>query len=259
MPSLRKPAAPRRDLLVESLLVLALAGEALLLVALVLHGPEVRNSRGFVGAVGHISAAVFYGAFGVLSYLLVGLAMWTTALRLARRELSSPRSRLVGFGLLVVGGCMLVAKIFPETQSVSAADRPWGLASGGFVGATARDLLFPAFGHFGTVLAGIVLLCTGLAFATDWLLYEMIFEGAKRAGSLLGHLRRFWPEPVLATAAAAAPAKPDRKAKKDPLAAEPLKLASAPAPVERSVVIDKEGVALDDPEFVVPPELAERL
>ena len=51
MPQL-KPSERRRDHVVEALLVLALAGQVLLLAALVLHGPEDRHSTSFVGVVG---------------------------------------------------------------------------------------------------------------------------------------------------------------------------------------------------------------
>ena len=92
MPQL-KPSERRRDHVVEALLVLALAGQLLLLTALVLHGPEDRRSTSFVGVVGHFAASMVYGAFGVFSFVLAALGIWTTALRLARRGLTAPRWR----------------------------------------------------------------------------------------------------------------------------------------------------------------------
>lgn len=280
MPQL-KNAGRRRDLVVESLLVLALAGQVLLLVALVLHGPEDRRSESLVGVVGAFTASMVYGAFGVLSYVLVSLGIWTTALRVAQREITAPRWRALGFGLIVLGGCTLVTQILPDGTVGAAAARPWGSAPGGAIGESLFDLLRAPFGAFGTFLVAVVLLCTGLAFATDWLIYEMVYEGVRRAGSLFGLVKRFWPEPILAAAAAAPAPKPKKAPKSEPAAptvaaaaatavleAPPAPPApasaaapAAPAPDTTKAAADAAAppTDLDDPMLEVPDELLSRL
>ncbi|MCE9637177.1 MAG: DNA translocase FtsK [Planctomycetes bacterium] len=198
MPPLNKPSTRRRDGVSESFLVAALAAQLLLLVALVMHGPDDGASPSLVGSIGRFAATMVYGAFGVLSYLLVALGLWTTALRLARKEISSPRWRAAGFVLFLLGGCTLIHQFFPASALGGPRASPFGFEPGGALGSLTFSVTHPALGSVGTFLFSVVMLCTGLAFATDWLLYEMAYEIVRRAGSLFGALKRFWPEPAIA-------------------------------------------------------------
>jgi len=219
MPESKKSSDRRRVRTAEALWLAAFAAQLLLLVALVLHGPDDGRSRGFVGAVGNFAAAVVYGLFGVLSFPLIALGLWTTALRLARKELSSPRWRIAGFVLFLAGGCALVHQFFPRT-AVGGHPSFLGPDPGGALGAGVFALTEPAFGLVGAFLVAVVLLCTGIAFATDWLLYEMAYAVVRRAGSLFGLLKRFWPEPALAGAVTQLPAEPKPVSRKKSAAAE---------------------------------------
>jgi DNA segregation ATPase FtsK/SpoIIIE-like protein len=254
MPDSRKAPVRRPDRLVEALLFAALALQLLLLVALVLHGPGDGAPRGVVGSVGRFAAAMVYGAFGVLSYLLVALGLWTTAVRLARHELSSPRWRMAGFALFVIGGCSLVHQFFPRPQVGASGADLFGYDPGGAVGSLTFAVLQPALGSVGAFLIGVVLLCTGLAFATDWLLYDMAYTVLRRTGSLFGVLKRFWPEPALAGAGAEAAAAAPRTATRvedpadDAEAMHSATLAPAPLPSPTAVTNPAKFDVFDAPE-----------
>ena len=269
----RRPAngkpTPSNDRVAEAIVFAALAAQVLLLVALVLHRPDGGTARGIVGSVGRFAAYVVYGLFGVLSYLLVSLGIWTTSLRLARKSLTSPRWRAAGFVLFLVGGCTLVHQFFPRSELVAAPGQFFGYDPGGALGAGAHSLVAPAFGNVGTFLFSTVLLCTGIAFATDWLLYEMAYGLLRRAGSLFGLLKRFWPEPVLAAGPVDAPAalvESSKRAKDAAAEAASMRSATAapPAASPAPLLTFPPGAAsgatsIDDPVIEIPADLADRL
>lgn len=254
----------------EALLLAALAGQLLLLIALVVHGPDDGSSKGVVGVAGGFAAELVYGLFGVLSYLLVALGMWTTALKLARKELTSPRWRAAGFVLFLIGGCALVHQFFPRGE-IPAQGTLLGWEPGGALGAAVAKLTHPAFGKVGAFLLSVVLLCTGLAFATDWLLYDMAYAVARGTGSVFGLLKRFWPEPVLAGSRAAGTKAKTPRAERAPrdeeIAPTEMRLTTA-APVATSPItvvppgtaqVGTDGLIFDDPEIEVPSDVASRL
>ena len=92
MPAAKTPPKRHRDLVVESLLIAALATEVLLVVALVVHGPQPRGDTGTVGVVGRFAANALYTAFGAVSFLLLAVALYTTVLAIVRREVGSPNT-----------------------------------------------------------------------------------------------------------------------------------------------------------------------
>jgi len=203
LPTKKSPDLRRRDLVREATLVGALAIELLLVVALVVNGPNPRGDTHLIGVVGRFLAAVLYTGFGIVSFVLLALAMYVTALALVRKSVTAARMRAVGVVLLLVGACSLVHQLMPTGYQSASGGRPAGYLPGGLVGELTYAVLRWPFGTFGGFVLSVVLLCTGFAFATDWLLYEMAFDGLKRlagAGSLVS---RFWPKaPVLATAGA---------------------------------------------------------
>ena len=262
----------------ESLLVAALAAEALLLVALVVHGPEPHGSTNLVGVAGRFLAGAMYTAFGVVSFLLLAFGLYVTVLRLVRRQLDAARMRAAGVLLLVLGACALVHQLLPNGYLADDGARPYGRTPGGWTGETVHAMLRIPFGTFGAFVFSVVLLCTGFAFATNWLLYEMAFEGLKKLGGLGWLFSRFWPKPVLASGGAAKSAvKSDdpRQIDADRLAtvpALPVPALEFPAAVKEkesaaaTAVLEAEpsvadaapaphDVVIDDPEILVPAEL----
>jgi S-DNA-T family DNA segregation ATPase FtsK/SpoIIIE len=261
LPAKKTTDQRRRDLAVEAMLFGALAAQVLLLVALVVHGPAPGPSTSVVGVVGRFLAGALYAGFGVVSFALLASTIYTTVLALVRKSVSAPRWRAVGIVLLVVGACALIHQLLPNGYAAEDGGRPYGRAPGGLLGETVFTLLKVPFGSFGSFVFSIVLLCTGFAFATDWLLYEMAFDGLKWLGGAGSLFSRFWPKgPLLAAAgaskSAAAPAKPERS-KKEEAAAQRAELAGAPSAV---AVLDEDEeptgeVLLDDPEILVPADL----
>jgi S-DNA-T family DNA segregation ATPase FtsK/SpoIIIE len=257
----KTPDLRRRDLIVEASLVGALAIELLLVVALVVVGPNPRGDTNLVGVVGRFLAAVLYTGFGIVSFVLLALAMYVTALALVRKQVTAARMRAVGVALLVVGACSLVHQLMPTGYQSAAGGRPVGYLPGGFVGETTYALLRWPFGTFGGFVLSVVLLCAGFAFATDWLLYEMAFDGLKRlagAGSLVS---RFWPKiPALAgagastAALAAAPEAPAKSARAE-LTVESATAVLDEEEQEELAAAPEAALDFDDPELLVPAEL----
>ena len=260
----KTPDLRRRDLVVEASLVGALALELLLVVALVVVGPNPRGDTNLVGVVGRFLAAVLYTGFGIVSFVLLALAMYVTALALVRKQVTAWRMRGVGVALLVIGACSLVHQLMPTGYESAAGGRPVGYLPGGWVGEGTYALFRWPFGTFGGFVLSVVLLCTGFAFATDWLLYEMAFDGLKRlagAGSLVS---RFWPKtPALATAGAStaavvsapeAPAKATRAELSAQAATAVLDEEEEEQEVE-PVPAPEAEIEFDDPELLVPAEL----
>jgi S-DNA-T family DNA segregation ATPase FtsK/SpoIIIE len=261
----------RQDFLVEASLLLALAGEALLLVALLTYGPDPHEQQHMVGMVGRFLASLFYGGFGVAAFLLVALALYTTLLRMVRRTVTAPLMRVVGGLLVLVGACTFVHQFFPDLLP----DR----GAGGLLGEITFDLMRVPFGAFGTFIFSVVFLCTGFAFATDWLVYEMLYDGVRRLTSAAGLLRRFWPQTALAGAEGAeavaepveAPAPKGRGKKKEADAdAAPQDAEAAvepeaePPPTEDESAADASAeepgeLELIDPDVEVPPDMLEGL
>ncbi|MCG3134470.1 MAG: hypothetical protein HMLKMBBP_01776 [Planctomycetes bacterium] len=282
----KKPSAgPRRDLVAEGLWIAALAGQLLLLAALVVHGPHPHYAEGFVGSVGKFAAWLVFGAFGVASFVLVALSIWLTVMRLAQKDVPSLRWRIAGVFMMTVGGCTVIRQFFPDGAVGAGGARPFGIAPSGALGEAVWSILSGPFGNFGTFLVSIVLLCVGAAFATDWLVYELTWEGAKRASGVFSFARKFFPEPALAEASGAkeaAPAKGGRRAKPDakadaadetsaksalldgPAAHAAPAAGAAKPPALRFPVIEEEprgedSALVDDPLLEIPEELASRL
>ncbi len=263
MKSKKSPDPRRRDLVVESLLFGALAVELLFMVALVVHGPDPRGDTNLVGVVGQFVAGALYAGFGVVAFLLLGLSMYVTVLSLVRRSVASARMRSAGVAVLVLGGCALVHQLFPAGYAAEGGGHPFGRAPGGLLGDVTYSLLKVPFGSFGAFVLSVVLLCTGFAFATDWLLYEMAFEGLKKlagAGSLLA---RFWPKPPVLAAAGNAKSAGTKSAPAPVTKAEKMEFRAGTEPPEALAVLEELDeeveedpvVALDDPEVLVPAEL----
>ena len=209
----RKKKKPRRvpergrDLIVESLVVGALALLTLVLVALVTYSPEPAGpsgQRAFVGVVGHGLAHVLWLGFGVVSFALVGFGIFTAVVRLVTRRISTPVLRSVGAVLLVVGLCGLVHQSMRSRGVIPEGAHPFEVAPGGALGEGAFDLLVVPFGAFGAFLFAVVLTCTGFALATDWLLYEMLYDGLRKLLSAGSQARKFWPQPAISAVGAKA-------------------------------------------------------
>jgi S-DNA-T family DNA segregation ATPase FtsK/SpoIIIE len=257
LPSRKSPDSRRRDLVVEASLFGALAIELVLVVALVVHGPDARGSTNLVGVVGRFLAGGLYAGFGIVAFLLLALALYVTVLVLVRKRIDAPWLRAVGVAVLVVGACALVHQLLPSGYASDDGAHPYGRAPGGWLGEATYAMFRVPFGTFGAFVFSIVLVCSGFAFATDWLLYDMAYNGLKGAAGAVAFFGRFWPRsPALATAGA------PKAALATSIEEKPAKAAkTSPAAESAVAVLDEEPPAagsdtvLDDPELLVPAEL----
>ena len=64
-----------------------------------------------VGMVGRLLATLLYGGFGVGAFVLVALGLYSTLLKLARRDLRAPLLRVSGGVLVLVGGFVVLTQL----------------------------------------------------------------------------------------------------------------------------------------------------
>ncbi len=269
----RKKKKPRRvpergrDLVAEALVVGALALLTLVLVALVTYSPEPAGpsgQRAFVGVVGHGLAHALWHTFGVVSFALVGFGLFTAVVRLVTHRVSTPILRVVGAVLLTLGLCGLVHQSLRPRGVILGGEHPIDVTPGGALGEGVFDLMVVPFGAFGSFLFAVVLTCTGFALATDWLLYEMLYDGIRKVLSFGSHARKFWPQPAIA-AVGAMGSKARDMLRRDPDAAAAQQVrdmtkaasvaqsaATAVAPPPEDAV---KSTSLHDPVVVVAPDL----
>ncbi len=194
----KSPDTRGRDLVREAVLVAGLAAQVVVLVAVITYAPEPTTTVPIVGVVGHYVAHGLWTAFGAVSFVLIALGIFTSLLALVRRALTTPLLRVVGGVMMLVGSCALVHQILHTQIAVvtGAGAHPFDVTPGGVLGQWTFELLLTPIGAFGTLVFSVVVMCTGFAFATDWLLYEMLFSGARRLAAATTVFRRFWPEPA---------------------------------------------------------------
>jgi DNA segregation ATPase FtsK/SpoIIIE, S-DNA-T family len=241
----KKPPSRPRDLVVEALLVVGVAIELLLVVALVVQGPNPGTSTNLVGVVGRFLASALYTLFGVVSFALLALALYVNVLALVRKTVEGVRWRLVGVALLVAGACALVHQLLPTGVTTAAGGRPLGIAPGGWLGEIVYGGLKFPFGTFGAFVFSVILLCTGFAFATDWLLYEMAFDGLRKLAGAGALLSRFWPKPPTPSLAGASAATAKKSAKPEK-STPPQDLELSAAPAAAVAVLDEEDAAPEE-------------
>ena len=222
VPSLRRPEISERgrDLLTESIVLGSLAGLTLILVAMVTYAPPPGDGspapeRALVGAFGHWLAGGLWNTFGIVAFALIGLGLFTALVRLVKRRVTAPWMRTVGAALLLFGLCALIHQVLRPKGLVPAGSHPFDIVPGGSVGAFVSDAMAGPFGQFGAFLFAVVLTCTGFAFATDWLVYEMLLDGVRKLLALFGQARRLWPSAALSVAGAESSGPPPTGGERD--------------------------------------------
>lgn len=125
---------------------------------------ETANVCGHIGATAstYIFKGLGLGAF----YLLFSLAVLDSLL-LARRQVSQPVLRLVGWLISLVGITVLVAMAVPQLSPGPV------IGSGGYLGATGRAVMEMHFASVGAYILTLSLIFGGLLLCTDYLLLRM--------------------------------------------------------------------------------------
>ncbi len=201
--SARIAADPRRaEILREARILGGGALLVLLLVALLSYDPALPPG-GLVGRLGHLLARGTFYVLGLTAFLVVPLSLFWLGLRFFRR--ANARSWERGSGLALVT-LSLAAGLALTVQTSRYAPLHEG-GPGGVLGTAVRDGLVWSLGGVGAFLVVLVGLLVGLAFFTDWLVFEMAAEAASALKALGPWARRMlWPEPVAPAPAVAAAA-----------------------------------------------------
>ncbi|MEA1952724.1 MAG: DNA translocase FtsK 4TM domain-containing protein [Planctomycetota bacterium] len=125
---------------------------------------ETANVCGHIGAT--TSTYIFKGLGLGAFYLLFSLAVLDSIL-LARRDVSQPVLRLVGWLISLVGMTVLVAMACPQLSPGPV------IGSGGYLGATGRAVMEMHFASVGAYILTLSLIFSGLLLCTDYLLLRM--------------------------------------------------------------------------------------
>jgi S-DNA-T family DNA segregation ATPase FtsK/SpoIIIE len=132
--------------------------------ALVYPAPEkISNACGRSGA---IAADALLQGFGVGAYYLIGSLALLDGWLLARRPVSQPRLRAIGWLMSLLALCTLTS------LATSWSPGPV-IGPGGYVGAAGRGLLEMHFASAGAYLLTISLLIGGLLLCTEYLLPQL--------------------------------------------------------------------------------------
>jgi S-DNA-T family DNA segregation ATPase FtsK/SpoIIIE len=198
---------------------------------LVYPAPEtVSNACGRSGA---IAADLLLQGFGVGAFYLVGSLAVLDAWLLARRPVTQPTLRAVGWGISLVSMCTLASL---------ATNWSFGpvIGPGGYVGAAGRGLLEMHFASAGAYILTISLLIGGMLLCTEYLLPRLFAQ-------LLAGPIGAWQSMRMARAAAAAELAAKKAATTDLERAEEdepaIKIAGKTAskpPVKLQVVAEEE-------------------
>lgn len=168
---------PGRDLAALALL----AATILLAVSLATYDPadppgtqvlpprtETANACGAAGA--YLAHALLVGLGFGAHYAVASLGVLASAL-LSRRVLGSPRLRLAGWLLSLLGLCTLAALAFPDYTPGPV------IGAGGYLGAAARALLEQHLARTGSFILATSVTVGGLLLAADYLLIRLVLGG----------------------------------------------------------------------------------
>jgi len=145
---------------------------------------HVENACGRCGA---LVAAGLFNLLGVGAYYLVGSLAIVDALLLARRRISDPSLRAVGWGVSLLGLTTLVAMVAPWLSPGPI------IGAGGYLGATGRGLLQLHFATAGAYLIAVSLILGGLLLCSDYVLLRLAAWGLGLSATAVGQAARVLP------------------------------------------------------------------
>ncbi len=151
---------------------------------------KVANACGRSGA---LVANFLLESIGLGAYFLVAVLGLVDAALLARKQITDPILRLIGFLVALAGITTLLAMLY-----TGASPGPV-IGPGGYLGAAGLALLEMNFARTGSLILTISLILAGLLLCTDYLLVRagawsiwLPFAGAMHVGR---HVRRIDPKP----------------------------------------------------------------
>ena len=130
--------------------------------------PAQEQTTNWCGRWGALAANGMFQGFGVGAYYLVFSMAVLDVLLLARRPVSDPIWRTMGWTASLVG--------FTTLTSLSVATLSPGpvIGAGGYLGATGRGLLEMNFASVGAYILTVAVTLGGLMMCTDYLLFRII-------------------------------------------------------------------------------------
>ncbi|REK19522.1 MAG: DNA translocase FtsK [Planctomycetota bacterium] len=145
--------------------------------------PPPTKTANACGRAGAIAADLLLQGFGVGAYYLVVSLAVVDAWLLARRPVSQPILRAIGWAMSLVALCTLVS------LTVSGWSPGPVVGPGGFVGAAGRGLLEMHFASAGAYILTISLLTGGMLLCTEYLLPQAAARGVAYGGRALRRAR----------------------------------------------------------------------
>jgi S-DNA-T family DNA segregation ATPase FtsK/SpoIIIE len=201
-----------------------------------LPAPEaIHNTGGRFGAlVAHVLLSAFgYGAHYML-FSSVALAAWL----LARKRITEPGQRIVGWALTLLGFCALAALAAPAWTTLPM------IGPGGYLGAAGKAILVEHFASAGAYLLALSVFLCGMLLCTEYAMVRMAYWSL--VAPSLGISRRVRrPRVTAIDAMTGAPTEPVVKRKKIAIHAEHALLTESAheAPVDEDAEEEEEDVA----------------
>ncbi len=135
--------------------------------------PERADVLNVCGRSGAFASRYLFSALGLGAYYLVFSLAVLDAMLLARRPLTQPITRLLGWLISLAGLTTFVAMAMPQLSPGPV------IGAGGYLGAAGRGLLELNFATVGAYILTISLVLGGLLLSTDYLLIHIVaFVGA---------------------------------------------------------------------------------
>jgi S-DNA-T family DNA segregation ATPase FtsK/SpoIIIE len=130
--------------------------------------PERAEVLNVCGRSGAIASRILFTGLGLGAYYLVFSLGLLDAMLLARRPLTQPITRLIGWLISLAGFTTFVAMALPQLSPGPV------IGAGGYLGAAGRGLLELNFASVGSYIFAISLILGGLLLSTDYLLIQIM-------------------------------------------------------------------------------------
>ena len=129
--------------------------------------PAAKETSNVCGHIGALASTYIFKGLGLGGFYLLFSLLVLDSLLLARREVSQPVLRLVGWLISLVGITVLAAMACPQFSPGPV------IGSGGYLGATGRAVMEMHFASVGAYILTISLILGGLLLCTDYLVFRM--------------------------------------------------------------------------------------
>ena len=130
--------------------------------------PERTHTGNLCGRSGSMVSTLLFEGLGIGAYYLLMSVAILDAVLLARRQISMPLVRLIGWLVSLAGLCTLAAMAVPRLSPGPV------IGSGGYLGAAGRALLERNFAAAGAYIIVVSLILGGLMLSTDYVVLKIL-------------------------------------------------------------------------------------